>query len=147
MDSGLTATVKILASNREGSNLLIYEYLERGSLGELLHGYSCNLEWPTRFHVVVESLPENYVLPPERRLGEVKFSPGKSNNIPVLDLGGHDRNEIIQQITKASQGFGFFQVINHGVSKELMDETRNVVKEFHAMSAKEKFLECLKDPQ
>ncbi|TXG71908.1 hypothetical protein EZV62_000487 [Acer yangbiense] len=89
MDSGLTVTVKILASNRES----------------------------------------------------------KSNNIPVLDLEGHDRNEIIQQITKASQEFGFFQVINHGVSKELMDETRNVVKEFHAMSAKEKFLECPKDPQ
>ncbi|KAK0607052.1 hypothetical protein LWI29_008463 [Acer saccharum] len=58
----------------------------------------------------VQSLPKNYVLPPERRLGEVRFSPGKSNNIPVLDLEGHDRNEIIQQITKASQEFGFFQV-------------------------------------
>ncbi|KAK1563633.1 hypothetical protein Q3G72_030452 [Acer saccharum] len=86
MDSELTATIKILASNRkgktiensfraeiltlgkfrhhnivklygscyyQGSNLLIYEYLERGSLDELLHGSSCNLEWPTRFHVAV----------------------------------------------------------------------------------------------
>ncbi|KAK3193575.1 hypothetical protein Dsin_024885 [Dipteronia sinensis] len=94
----------------------------------------------------VQSLPETYVLPPEIRPGELSFCPDESNNIPVLDLGGNDRNEIIQQIMKASQEFGFFQVINHGVSKELMDETRNVVKEFHAMPAKDKFLECSKDP-
>ncbi|KAK0608064.1 hypothetical protein LWI29_025007 [Acer saccharum] len=37
----------------QGSNLLIYEYLERGSLGEFLHGSSCNLEWPTWFHVAI----------------------------------------------------------------------------------------------
>ncbi|KAL5792764.1 hypothetical protein ACOSP7_001358 [Xanthoceras sorbifolium] len=93
----------------------------------------------------VQSLPETYVLPPEKRPGNLIFPPGKSN-IPVLDLGGHDRHEIIQQIMKASEEFGFFQVINHGVSKELMDETMNVVKEFHAMPAKDKFLECSKDP-
>ncbi|KAK2648640.1 hypothetical protein Ddye_016129 [Dipteronia dyeriana] len=94
----------------------------------------------------VQSLPETYVLPPEIRPGELSFRPDESNNIPVLDLGGHDRNEIVRQIMKASQEFGFFQVINHGVSKELMDETRNVVKEFHAMPAEDKFLECSKDP-
>ncbi|PSS24026.1 Leucine-rich repeat receptor-like protein kinase [Actinidia chinensis var. chinensis] len=36
-----------------GSNLLLYEYLERGSLGELLHGASCSLEWPTRFTIAL----------------------------------------------------------------------------------------------
>jgi hypothetical protein len=37
----------------EGSNLLLYEYLARGSLGELLHGPSCSLEWSTRFMVAL----------------------------------------------------------------------------------------------
>lgn len=58
-----------------------------------------------------ESLPENYIFPPETR-------PGKSivplcNTIPVIDLSqalGHNRSDTIQQILKASKEFGFFQV-------------------------------------
>jgi serine/threonine protein kinase len=37
----------------QGSNLLLYEYMERGSLGELLHGSASNLEWPTRFMIAL----------------------------------------------------------------------------------------------
>ncbi|KAK9293099.1 hypothetical protein L1049_021084 [Liquidambar formosana] len=37
----------------QGSNLLLYEYMARGSLGELLHGDSCCLDWQTRFMVAL----------------------------------------------------------------------------------------------
>ncbi|PIM97199.1 Serine/threonine protein kinase [Handroanthus impetiginosus] len=37
----------------QGSNLLLYEYMARGSLGELLHGTSCDLDWPTRFTIAL----------------------------------------------------------------------------------------------
>ncbi|KAJ6428343.1 hypothetical protein OIU84_023717 [Salix udensis] len=33
----------------EGSNLLLYEYMARGSLGELLHDSSRGMQWSTRF--------------------------------------------------------------------------------------------------
>ncbi|XP_031265726.1 LOW QUALITY PROTEIN: hyoscyamine 6-dioxygenase-like [Pistacia vera] len=93
----------------------------------------------------VELLPEPYVFPPEKRPGKVSFPLGKS--IPVLDLGSsNDQNETIQQIMKASEEFGFFQVINHGVSKDLIDDTMNVAREFHAMPAQDKVNECSKDP-
>lgn len=36
-----------------GSNLLLYEYMANGSLGELLHGSSCNLDWWTRFKIAL----------------------------------------------------------------------------------------------
>jgi hypothetical protein len=39
--------------NHQGSNLLLYEYLARGSLGELLHGSSCGLDWRTRFKIAL----------------------------------------------------------------------------------------------
>ncbi|KAK7316270.1 hypothetical protein VNO77_35180 [Canavalia gladiata] len=93
---------------------------------------------------VHSSVPPSYVQPPERRPGKVINSSDKA--IPVIDLGGHDRLHTTKQILKASQDYGFFQVINHGVSKDLMDETLNVFKEFHAMSAKEKVNECSQDP-
>ncbi|XVF65038.1 hypothetical protein PTKIN_Ptkin09bG0214300 [Pterospermum kingtungense] len=37
----------------QGSNLLLYEYMEKGSLGEVLHGSSCILEWSTRFMIAL----------------------------------------------------------------------------------------------
>ncbi|KAK3021141.1 hypothetical protein RJ639_045914 [Escallonia herrerae] len=37
----------------QGSNLLLYEYMARGSLGELLHGESCILEWPMRYMIAL----------------------------------------------------------------------------------------------
>lgn len=57
------------------------------------------------------SLPENYIFPPETRPG--KCIVPSSNNIPLIDLSqavGHHRSDTIQQILKAGNQFGFFQV-------------------------------------
>ncbi|GKV01880.1 hypothetical protein SLEP1_g14394 [Rubroshorea leprosula] len=89
-------------------------------------------------------LPPSYVHPSETRPGNLVVPPGTS--IPVIDFAGHDRNQIIQKILKAGEEYGFFQVINHGVSETLMDDTMDVIKEFHAMSGMEKQRECSKDP-
>ncbi|KAK7381218.1 hypothetical protein VNO78_33749 [Psophocarpus tetragonolobus] len=94
---------------------------------------------------VRSNVPHSYIQPPENRpVGNYVTSTQKA--IPVIDLGSHDRDDITKQILKASEEYGFFQVINHGVSKDLMDETLNIIKEFHALSPKEKVEECSKDP-
>ncbi|TKY65045.1 Hyoscyamine 6-dioxygenase [Spatholobus suberectus] len=90
------------------------------------------------------SVLSSYVQPPERRPGNAILASGKL--VPVIDLGGHDRADIIRNILKSSQDYGFFQVINHEVSKDLVDATLNIFKEFHAMSADEKINESSKDP-
>ncbi|XP_020237103.1 hyoscyamine 6-dioxygenase [Cajanus cajan] len=93
---------------------------------------------------VHSSVPPSYVQLPENRPGRVVSSLHKA--IPVIDLGSHDPAHTTNQMLKASEDYGFFQVINHGVSKDLMDETLNIFKEFHGMSPKEKVNECSKDP-
>ena len=45
---------------------------------------------------------------------------------------------IVQQIVEAGQEYGFFQVINHGVSKDVAREMSTVFKEFFNMSAENK---------
>uniref|UniRef100_A0A7N2MKE9 Non-haem dioxygenase N-terminal domain-containing protein n=1 Tax=Quercus lobata TaxID=97700 RepID=A0A7N2MKE9_QUELO len=67
-------------------------------------------------------------------------------NIPVVDLGTHDQTDILRQILEASQEFGMFQVINHGVPSNLINEAMSVFKEFHALSAEDKAIETSKDP-
>lgn len=39
--------------NHQGSNLLLYEYMPKGSLGEILHDPSCNLDWSKRFKIAL----------------------------------------------------------------------------------------------
>ncbi|WOG81743.1 hypothetical protein DCAR_0100894 [Daucus carota subsp. sativus] len=76
-----------------------------------------------------KSLPADYIMPPEKRVTDFTVS----KEIPVLDLeheAGPGRSALIQQIIKASQEFGLFQVINHGVSDELMHETMSLYEEF-----------------
>lgn len=78
----------------------------------------------------VQSLPEKYIFPPDKRPGTLDFP--VINNIPIIDLQDHNRAQMIQHIFDASQEFGFFQVINHGIPASLMDDTMSVMKEFFA---------------
>ncbi|XP_059660366.1 protein DOWNY MILDEW RESISTANCE 6-like isoform X2 [Cornus florida] len=87
----------------------------------------------------VQSLPETYVFPPDQRPGKLIVPLCKT--IPVIDLGkaeDHDQSDIVQQILNASQEFGFFQVINHGVSENLVDDTVSLFKEFFNMPDEDK---------
>ncbi|GFZ13541.1 hypothetical protein Acr_23g0019260 [Actinidia rufa] len=85
---------------------------------------------------IQSAVPESYILPPERRPSVVP--PCKT--IPVIDLQGLDQDpaDLIQQIIKASQEYGFFQLTNHGVSEELMQDVLVVGKEFYDLPVKEK---------
>ena len=56
----------------------------------------------------VQSVPPDYVYPPEKRPGNVVVP--MANTIPVLDLSTRDRPLLVRKILDASQEFGFFQV-------------------------------------
>ncbi|KAG5001227.1 hypothetical protein JHK87_022299 [Glycine soja] len=88
------------------------------------------------------SVPLSYVKPPESRPGMVVASDKKKSWWWILGY----MIVTLKQILKASEEFGFFQVINNGVSKEFMDDTLNIFKEFHAMPAEEKIRESSRDP-
>ncbi|XP_074287570.1 hyoscyamine 6-dioxygenase-like [Silene latifolia] len=93
-----------------------------------------------------KTLPDNYVFPPGKRPGDHVVP--TSQSIPVIDFSKskhQDRNYIVQQIVQASQHFGFFQVINHGVPRKLMEETRRVLKEFFELPGEEKAKFCSVD--
>ncbi|KAK2989503.1 hypothetical protein RJ640_019602 [Escallonia rubra] len=95
----------------------------------------------------VHSLPEDYVFPTDKRPGEVIAPACKT--IPVINLQdaiGNNRNDMIQQILNASQEYGFFQVINHGVSETLMDDTMKLFKEFFDMPDEDKASVYSEDP-
>ncbi|KAI3806067.1 hypothetical protein L1987_21959 [Smallanthus sonchifolius] len=82
----------------------------------------------------VKSVPKDYVMPPERRaIDFVTFC----KEIPVINLQ-NDQLEIVQQILKACQEYGLFQVINHGVSDKTMEDMMALYDEFFNLPVEDK---------
>ncbi|KAK4281264.1 hypothetical protein QN277_012783 [Acacia crassicarpa] len=87
----------------------------------------------------VGAVPEDYIYPPETRPGNMHIPIGES--IPVIDLSQADKGDrtvTIQKIINASQEFGFFQVINHGIPDNVMKEAMSVWKEFFELPVEAK---------
>ncbi|CAL5204153.1 unnamed protein product [Lathyrus oleraceus] len=89
-------------------------------------------------------LPESYIRPESDRpcLSEVS----EFQNVPIIDLGSQNRNQIVQQIGEACSSYGFFQVINHGVGLEALKRTTEVAYEFFNLPVEEKMKLYSDDP-
>ncbi|KAK4489789.1 hypothetical protein RD792_000428 [Penstemon davidsonii] len=90
------------------------------------------------------TLPRSYIRsePDRPKLSEV----ADYHNAPVIDLGFGDRKYIVQQISDACQQYGFFQIINHGVSKDITENMLKVSKEFFDLPIEEKMKLYSNDP-
>ncbi|KAI7730134.1 hypothetical protein M8C21_001422 [Ambrosia artemisiifolia] len=95
----------------------------------------------------VKSLPESYVFPVDARPGDMTVP--FCDTIPVVDLENAlacDRHDAVQQILRACQDYGLFQVINHGVDNDLLHDTMSVVQEFFDMPNEDKATVYSEDP-
>ncbi|MCL7041603.1 hypothetical protein MKW94_027655 [Papaver nudicaule] len=90
------------------------------------------------------NIPRVFVRPPEELAEEEQYLllADKSKfhekvRIPVIDLEGMDnrREEIVKEIRLASESWGFFQLLNHGVPETIMDEMLKGVARFHEQDA------------
>lgn len=65
---------------------------------------------------------------------------GDGVEVPVIDLkemngtSGVRRSEIVEEIRKASETWGAFQVVNHGIAQDVLDEMIRGVREFMELS-------------
>ncbi|GMY08225.1 probable 2-oxoglutarate-dependent dioxygenase At5g05600 [Fagus crenata] len=102
------------------------------------------IDWPEPI-VRVQSLsdsgvpviPDRYVKPPTERPSINSDIAASDVNIPIIDLQGllygddHNlRTTILAQISDACRNWGFFQILNHGISPQLLDRAREVWREF-----------------
>ncbi|XP_009797505.1 protein DOWNY MILDEW RESISTANCE 6 [Nicotiana tabacum] len=90
------------------------------------------------------TIPQSYIRPQSDR--PRLFEVADCENVPVIDMGCGDRNLIVHQIGEACRLYGFFQVINHGVPKNLVEEMLEIGREFFRLPVEEKLKLYSDDP-
>ncbi|KAL0435622.1 UNVERIFIED_CONTAM: 1-aminocyclopropane-1-carboxylate oxidase1 [Sesamum radiatum] len=87
----------------------------------------------------VTKLPRLFVHPPESLQSRPKLD-GVPLDLPTIDLQGLGarRSEVVEEIRKAAQEWGFFRIVNHGVPLQTMDAMLEAVKRFHEQPTEEK---------
>ncbi|KAK6145968.1 hypothetical protein DH2020_019837 [Rehmannia glutinosa] len=83
----------------------------------------------------ITKIPRIFIHPPQN-VQDI-MSPTKTRfNFPVIDLDGIDKypskhEKIIDRIREASETWGFFQVLNHGIPTNILEEMLDGVRKFN----------------
>lgn len=91
----------------------------------------------------IDTIPDRYVKPIVDRSSSIDLE-SSHVNIPVIDLSSLDsddaaiRTATLDLISNACREWGFFQVVNHGVSHDLMAETKMMWRDFFHLTVEEK---------
>ncbi|KEH18558.1 putative flavanone 3-dioxygenase [Medicago truncatula] len=96
----------------------------------------------------LDHVPSNFIRPiGDRPDLQLQFT--TTDSIPTIDLQGLDasnRSEIIQKIAHACRNYGFFQIVNHGVPEEVINNMMSVSKEFFNLPESERMKNYSDDP-
>ncbi|RZB52612.1 Protein SRG1 isoform A [Glycine soja] len=84
-------------------------------------------------------VPERYARSQEE-LEKVNHMPHLSSEVPVIDLAllSNGNKEELLKLDVACKEWGFFQIVNHGVQKELLQKMKDAASEFFELPAEEK---------
>ncbi|CAB4318648.1 unnamed protein product [Prunus armeniaca] len=66
----------------------------------------------------------------------------KEMGIPVIDFGelnGEERSKTMDLLHQACEKWGFFQVENHGIDKQLMEKVKQLINKYYEENLKESF--------
>ncbi|XP_060180378.1 deacetoxyvindoline 4-hydroxylase-like [Lycium barbarum] len=82
----------------------------------------------------IVNIPRIFIRPPNELVEEL--TQGKSTlHCPIIDLSGIEvqdhRNKVVDEIKEASEKWGFFQLINHGVPPSVLEGMIDVIRKFH----------------
>ncbi|KAK9665725.1 hypothetical protein RND81_14G131500 [Saponaria officinalis] len=89
----------------------------------------------------IDRLPNIFIRPLEEVLENSSID-NANLQVPVIDLSGlekgNNRERIVKQVRDASEKWGFFQVINHGIPSDVLDKMLEGVRRFHEQDSEAK---------
>lgn len=80
----------------------------------------------------IDKIPRIFYSQPDA----TQVSSATEYKLPIIDLEGLDedpvqRKEIVERVRNASETWGFFQVINHGIPESVLEEMKDGVHRFY----------------
>ncbi|KAF5735710.1 feruloyl CoA ortho-hydroxylase 1-like [Tripterygium wilfordii] len=84
----------------------------------------------------LKRLPKQYIQPLEERINMTNVMPQES--IPIIDMLKWDDVHVVESVCDAAEKWGFFQVINHGVPIDVLENVKDATHRFYGMPAEEK---------
>lgn len=82
-------------------------------------------------------VPQIFINPNET-LPRPPTGSGTPFQIPVIDLKGGSREEVVNELRQAAETWGFFQVVNHGIPAPILEDVLEGVRRFHERPAEVK---------
>ncbi|KAH9324678.1 hypothetical protein KI387_004856, partial [Taxus chinensis] len=86
----------------------------------------------------VKEVPARYIVPCDQRPSPALEA---QHFIPAINLAAN-HSETVTQMAQASQHWGFFQIINHGIPLPLLESIKGVSQEFFDLPLEEKRKQC-----
>ncbi|KAJ4724673.1 feruloyl CoA ortho-hydroxylase 1-like [Melia azedarach] len=84
----------------------------------------------------IQQVPEKYIQPPEERFDLSKVVSDES--IPVIDVSTWNDPEVFNSICEAASKWGFFQIVNHGIPLQVMEDLKNAAHGFYELPNEER---------
>ncbi|WMV56284.1 hypothetical protein MTR67_049669 [Solanum verrucosum] len=84
----------------------------------------------------LEIIPNQCIQPKEQRLDMSQID--NQESIPTIDLSNFDDLNVEKSIQEAASKWGFFQIINHGIPIEVLEDLKDAAHKFFELPAEEK---------
>lgn len=100
----------------------------------------------------VVEIPEIFIRPPDELAEDLELT-RTSLQIPAIHLNGVGnkgilrREKMVEQVKQASETWGFFQVVNHGIPMKVLEQMLNGVREFNEQDVEMKKEYYSRDPE
>ncbi|KAL6515569.1 Iron ascorbate-dependent oxidoreductase [Orobanche hederae] len=91
-----------------------------------------------------EELPPEFIRPENEQPRFTTFR-GRQPDVPVVDFGVPEEKDLVQPVFDASSRWGLFQIVNHGIPDEVIENLQRVGRLFFELPQEEKEVYA-KDP-
>ncbi|XP_062170396.1 scopoletin 8-hydroxylase-like [Alnus glutinosa] len=86
----------------------------------------------------ISVVPERYIQPPEERIDKQNAISHRLAPIDLSKLDGPAHEQVVEEMGRAAETLGFFQVVNHGVPVELLESLKDAAHNFFRQTSEKK---------